>query len=88
MSTTSGTDVQTFVSVRDRLLVAKNIWTGELLEVGPYDSFVYAYGGIRVDDLSEPLKRHGIKCEVVGDAFSPRSLQHAILEGHKYGRMI
>jgi 2,4-dienoyl-CoA reductase-like NADH-dependent reductase (Old Yellow Enzyme family) len=74
--------------VRDRLLVAKNIWTGELLEVGPYDSFVYAYGGIRVDALSEPLKEHGIACEVVGDAFSPRSLQHAILEGHKYGRMI
>src|SRR5262249_12343257 len=74
--------------LRDRLLLARNIWTGELQEVGPYDSIVYAYGGVRRDELSEPLKQHGIACEVVGDAFSPRSLQHAILEGHKYGRMI
>ena len=61
---------------------------GDRQQVGPYDSFVYAYGGIRVDTLSEPLKEKGIRVETVGDAFSPRTLQHAILEGHKYARSI
>lgn len=73
---------------RDGCLIARNIWSGELQEVGPYDAFVYAYGGIRVDTLSEPLKEKGVKVEVVGDAFSPRSLQHAILEGHQVGRRV
>jgi hypothetical protein len=53
---------------------------------GPYNGFVYAYGGIRVDILSDPLKAAGLDVQVVGDAFSPRSLQHAILEGHQVAR--
>ena len=57
-------------------------------QVGPYDSFVYAYGGIRVDTLSEPLKAKGINVELIGDAFAPRSLQHAILEGHRLAREV
>jgi 2,4-dienoyl-CoA reductase-like NADH-dependent reductase (Old Yellow Enzyme family)/thioredoxin reductase len=75
-------------ALRGGRLVARNEWTGELSEVGPYDAFVYAYGGVRVDLLSEPLKRSGLEVRTVGDAFSPRSLQHAILEGHQYAREI
>lgn len=75
-------------AIRDGHVIARNIWTGDRQQVGPYDSFVYAYGGIRVDTLSEPLKEKGISVETVGDAFSPRTLQHAILEGHKYARSI
>jgi len=75
-------------AIRDGRLVARNEWTGELSEVGPYDAFVYAYGGLRVDALSEPLKEKGLEVRTVGDAFSPRSLQHAILEGHQYAREI
>ena len=74
--------------LRDGNLIARNIWTGELSQVGPYDSFVYAYGGIRVDTLSEPLKAKGINVELIGDAFAPRSLQHAILEGHRLAREV
>jgi 2,4-dienoyl-CoA reductase-like NADH-dependent reductase (Old Yellow Enzyme family)/thioredoxin reductase len=73
-------------SVRNGCLLARNIWSDELQEVGPYDSFVYAYGGLRLDELSEPLKARGVAVELVGDAFAPRSLQHAILEGHRLGR--
>lgn len=75
-------------ALKDGCLIARNIWTGEMQEVGPYDSFVYAYGGLRVDELSEPLKARGIAVELVGDAFAPRSLQHAILEGHRLGREV
>jgi thioredoxin reductase len=73
-------------SLGNGCLVARNIWSGDQHEVGPYDSFVYAYGGIRLDELSQPLKAHGVTVELVGDAFAPRSLQHAILEGHRLGR--
>ena len=73
-------------SVSNGCLIARNIWSGDLHEVGPYDSFVYAYGGQSADTLSEPLRARGVIVEVVGDAFAPRTLQHAILEGHKLGR--
>jgi hypothetical protein len=76
------------VELREGLLIARNIWSGELHEVGPYDAFVYAYGGMSIDELSLPLRDQGVAVQIVGDAFSPRSLQHAILEGHKYAREI
>ncbi len=75
-------------ALRDGLLVARNIWTNDPMQVGPYDAFVYAYGGVRRDTLSETLKARSLNVQVVGDAFSPRSLQHAILEGHQCARDI
>jgi 2,4-dienoyl-CoA reductase-like NADH-dependent reductase (Old Yellow Enzyme family) len=74
--------------IRDGCLLARNIWSGEMHEVGPYESFVYAYGGSSSDSLSESLEQHGLNVRIVGDAFAPRSLQHAILEGHQCGREI
>jgi 2,4-dienoyl-CoA reductase-like NADH-dependent reductase (Old Yellow Enzyme family) len=73
-------------SIANGCLAARNIWSGELHEVGPYDSFVYAYGGQSRDELSAPLQAAGLTVKVIGDAFAPRSLQHAILEGHQLGR--
>jgi NADPH-dependent 2,4-dienoyl-CoA reductase/sulfur reductase-like enzyme len=73
-------------ALQDQHLIARNEWTGELSQVGPYDGFVYAYGGVAVDTLSAPLQAAGLVVRVVGDAFAPRSLQHAILEGHQYAR--
>ena len=73
-------------SLRAGCLVARNIWSGEMHEVGPYDGFVYAYGGIACESFSALLKERGIATQVVGDAFAPRSLQHAILEGHQIAR--
>ena len=32
-------------------------------EMGPYDAFVYVYGGVRYDPLSDPLKRQGLAVE-------------------------
>ena len=74
--------------IEGNLLIARNVWTGEFFEVGPYDGFVYAYGGIRREELSDSIRAAGVECRVVGDAFSPRSLQHAILEGHAEAREI
>jgi 2,4-dienoyl-CoA reductase-like NADH-dependent reductase (Old Yellow Enzyme family) len=72
--------------LRNGLLIVRNIWSDEVMQVGPYDGFVYAFGGVRVDTLSEALKQKGYPVQVIGDAFSPRSLQHAILEGHQHAR--
>jgi len=66
--------------------VASNEWSGELQQVGPYDGFVYAFGGVSHDSLSRPLRDAGLDVATVGDAFAPRSLQHAILEGHQFAR--
>ncbi|MCH2187758.1 hypothetical protein MK280_18035, partial [Myxococcota bacterium] len=74
--------------IEGNILIARNVWTGESFEVGPYDGFVYAYGGIRREELSDSIRAAGVECRVVGDAFSPRSLQHAILEGHAEAREI
>lgn len=68
--------------------IAANQWTSELHLVGPYDGFVYAFGGVSDDSLSTPLRERGLCVEVIGDAFAPRSLQHAILEGHQFAREI
>lgn len=75
-------------SLQNGLLIAKNPWSGQLQQVGPYEGFVYAYGGVAVDEFSQPLRERGIHVQSVGDAFAPRSLQHAILEGHKFAREI
>jgi hypothetical protein len=76
------------VEVEDHMLVSKNIWTAEAYKSGPYDAFVYAYCGVSHDPLSDALKKRGLRVETIGDAFSPRSLQHAILEGHRIGREV
>ncbi|RIK72152.1 MAG: N-methylproline demethylase [Planctomycetota bacterium] len=73
-------------AVKGGCLIARNIWSGEDHELGPYDAVVYAYGGMAVDELSEALRARGIETRTVGDAFAPRSLQHAILEGHQAAR--
>ena len=40
-------------------------------------------GGLRP---GEALKGKVARVELIGDCFAPRSLQHAILEGHKFAR--
>ena len=66
----------------------KHVW-GEQEEVlGPYDAFVYAYGGQAVDHLYHELKDEDFEIKLIGDGFAPRTLQHAIYEGHKVAREI
>jgi hypothetical protein len=66
--------------------VAKNVWSEREEALGPYDAFVYAYGGEAVNELEKELQGKVPRLELVGDCFAPRTLQHAILEGHKLGR--
>jgi NADPH-dependent 2,4-dienoyl-CoA reductase/sulfur reductase-like enzyme len=66
--------------------LAKNVWSEQEEVLGPYDAFVYAYGGESVCALEKELKGKVPRLELIGDCFAPRTLQHAILEGHKLAR--
>ena len=61
-------------------LITENAWTEMRSELNGYDAVVYAFGGQAVDELSQSL-RDEVMCFVVGDAFAPRTLQHAVMEG-------
>ena len=68
-------------------LITKNAWTEMEGKLRGYDAVVYAFGGQAVDELSQSLQDK-VTCFVVGDAFAPRTLQHAIMEGHTFARKI
>src|SRR5262249_42930185 len=64
----------------------RNVWSDHEETLGPYDAFVYAYGGESVCGLEKDLAGKVARVELIGDCFAPRSLQHAIFEGHKLAR--
>ena len=68
--------------------MTENVWSGHSEEFGPFDAVVYAYGGEAVCGLEKELAGQVQQIELIGDCFAPRSLQHAILEGHKIAREI
>jgi len=68
--------------------IARNVWSRREEVLSPFDAFVYAYGGEAVCDLEASLTGRVPRLELVGDCFAPRTLQHAILEGHKIGRAL
>jgi hypothetical protein len=68
--------------------VARNVWSGREEALSPFDAFVYAYGGEAVSNLEAPLKGRVPRLELAGDCYAPRTLQHAILEGHKIARAL
>jgi NADPH-dependent 2,4-dienoyl-CoA reductase/sulfur reductase-like enzyme len=53
-----------------------------------FDTVVFAVGTRSVDELSEPLKRNGLKVYTIGDAVTPRNALEAIHEGFEVGRKI
>ena len=61
-------------------LITENAWTETRSELNGYHAVVYAFGGQAIDELSQSLQEK-VTCFVVGDAFAPRTLQHAIMEG-------
>jgi 2,4-dienoyl-CoA reductase-like NADH-dependent reductase (Old Yellow Enzyme family)/thioredoxin reductase len=68
--------------------LAENVWTGREENLAPFDAFVYAYGGEAVNELERSLAGRVARLELIGDAFAPRTLQHAILEGHRLARAL
>ncbi len=67
-------------------VIAQNVWSDREEVLGPFDAVVYTYGGEAVCGLEKELEGKVPRVELIGDCFAPRTLQHAILEGHKLGR--
>jgi len=76
------------VRLEEGRAIVKNVWSGREETLSPFDAFVYAYGGEAVNDLEASLAGRVARLELVGDCYAPRTLQHAILEGHKIGRVL
>ena len=74
-------------ALRSNEAAVENVWSNREETLGPYDAFVYAYGGQAVDDLGKGLAGKVPRVDLIGDAFAPRTLQHAILEGHRLARL-
>ncbi|MDQ0390491.1 oxidoreductase [Labrys monachus] len=55
---------------------------------GPYDTIVVAAPGLPRDELAGAAKARGIECRVIGDAYAPRDVEAAMLEGHEAGATI
>jgi hypothetical protein len=66
--------------------ITRNVWSNREVGLGPYEAFVYAYGGESVCEMEAELTGKIPRIELIGDCFAPRTLQHAILEGHKLAR--
>jgi hypothetical protein len=66
-------------------VVFTNPFTGDLRASGPYDSIVVAAPGVPENELAEPVRGIGIECIVIGDAYAPRDVEAAILEGFETG---
>jgi 2,4-dienoyl-CoA reductase-like NADH-dependent reductase (Old Yellow Enzyme family)/thioredoxin reductase len=76
------------VRLEEGRATARNVWSGREEALSPFEAFVYAYGGEAVSDLEASLKGRVPRLELVGDCYAPRTLQHAILEGHKIARAL
>ncbi len=76
------------VRIDEGRALAKNVWSGREEALAPFDAFVYAYGGEALSGLEESLHGRVPRVELVGDCYAPRTLQHAILEGHKIARVL
>jgi len=74
------------LEIQSDQVTARNVWSGQEEILGPYDSFVYAYGGQAHCGLEKTLSNKVERVELIGDCFAPRTLQHAILEGHRLAR--
>jgi NADPH-dependent 2,4-dienoyl-CoA reductase/sulfur reductase-like enzyme len=68
--------------------VARNVWSRRQETLGPFDAFVFAYGGEAACGLEDALRARVPRLELIGDCYAPRTLQHAILEGHRLARGI
>jgi 2,4-dienoyl-CoA reductase-like NADH-dependent reductase (Old Yellow Enzyme family)/thioredoxin reductase len=74
------------VQLETNRAITRNVWSNREVALGPYEALVYAYGGESVCSLEVELIGKIPQIELIGDCFAPRTLQHAILEGHKLAR--
>jgi len=73
------------VRVEEGQLVLDSIFTREEAMRLEFDTLVAALPGLPCADLAEECARLGLPCEVIGDAYAPRDVEAAILDGRMAG---
>lgn len=71
--------------VEGSMAILRNPFTGAETIAGPYDTIVVAGAGQPHSVMSEALAELGIEARVIGDAYAPRDVEAAILEGWQTG---
>ena len=66
----------------------RNPFTGEDTRAGPYDTIVVASAGRPQSALGDELAGLGVTARVIGDAYAPRDVEAAILDGWEAGLAI
>lgn len=61
---------------------------GQVWSEGPFDSIVIAEPGRPRGELADELAHDGIEVRVIGDAYAPRDVEAAVLEGFETGRCL
>lgn len=66
----------------------ENPFTGQRRTAGPYDTIIAVNPGLPRDDLVAEVAARGLPCHIIGDAYAPRDVEAAILEGMQVGARI
>ena len=69
-------------------VVIRNPLNGREERITDFDSIVIAAPGRPNDALASAISSRGIAARTIGDAFAPRDIEAAILEGHMAGREV
>ena len=62
-----------------------DVETGTESTISGLDAVVLAVGAVPVDGLCAELAEKDLEVHVVGDALTPRRIEHAVYEGHRLG---
>jgi 2,4-dienoyl-CoA reductase-like NADH-dependent reductase (Old Yellow Enzyme family)/thioredoxin reductase len=74
------------IRVEGKAVTFRNPFTDAQTQAGPYDTVVVASAGRPQTAMAERLAGLGVTARVIGDAYAPRDVEAAILEGWQAGR--
>jgi 2,4-dienoyl-CoA reductase-like NADH-dependent reductase (Old Yellow Enzyme family) len=79
----------TFITRIERgAVICEDRFGGQETRLDHTGAIVLAMGNVARNALADPLRAQGIEVHVVGDALSPRQVDHAIVDGERAGWMI
>ena len=74
--------------VRDRKIIAYNVYTKHEEEIDGIDTVVIATGNRSSNQMYQALKGKVKELYAIGDCVSPRKINDAMIEGNRVGRLI
>jgi NADPH-dependent glutamate synthase beta subunit-like oxidoreductase len=75
-------------ALEPRTAWTRNVMTGEIASIDEVDAVVFATPGRADDALFHALQGAVAELHAIGDCYTPRDVEAAILEGHRVGRAL